>query len=146
MKQFVFTLQALYDMKQNIAEQQKIRMRIILDKQARLAAELNSLKRSFDDTKERFDGKLQSGFKSDEFVQYGDYFAKLTASITVQKEQILLAEQEKQKCLEEQIETKKEIRTLEKLREKQYKEYLQELKMEEEKEIGDLVSFKVSSQ
>lgn len=143
MKQFVFTLQSLYGMKVKIEEQQKIQMNRIQDKQRRLIEELNVFKKTFENTKEKFAIRLKQGVESNELTQYSQYFFDLNSAITLQKENIAQAEKEKQKLLEEQIEIKKEIKTLNKLRETQYKEYLQEVKLEEEKAIGDLISYKV---
>ena len=142
MKKFVFTLQSLYDMKIRTEEQQKIQMKKIQDRQLKLNEELNVLKKSFENTKEKHSKRLKEGVLSRELNQYSQYFKDLTSAITRQKGMIAQAEREKQKLLEEQIETKKEIKTLNKLRDSQYQAYLHELKIEEEKIMGDLVSYK----
>ncbi|MPN52590.1 hypothetical protein SDC9_200252 [bioreactor metagenome] len=61
-----------------------------------------------------------------------------------QKKKIQQMEFEKAKCLQEQIAIKKKIRTYEKLRTTQYEAYLQEVKLEAEKEIGDIVSYQTA--
>lgn len=143
MKQFVFTLQSLYDMKIKVEDQQKIQMKRIQDKQRGLIDELNVFKKTFDITKEKFNMRLNEGAQTDELAQYSQYFTDINSLIMLQKENIAQVEKEKQKLLEAQIEIKKEIKMLNKLRENQYEEYLQEVKLEEEKIMGDIVCYNV---
>jgi flagellar export protein FliJ len=145
MKQFVFTLQSFYDMKLSEEEQQKIRMQMIIERLFAQTEELSRMKKAFNQSKQTFCEKISRGLKSDELAQYNRYFSSLTEGMMVQKERIAKTEKEKEKCLKEQIEIKKEIKTLDKLRESQYEAYQYGLKLEEEKEIGDLVSYKVAS-
>ena len=65
--------------------------------------------------------------------------------IAAQKQSIALAEKEREKIIEALVAIRKEIKSLESLREKQYEEYLAEEKREQEQAIGDVVSYQVAS-
>lgn len=145
MKQFVFTLQSLYDMKLSEEEQQKIRMQQIQERLLKQTRELEDMKQAFSQTRQIYRQRINRGLQAAELNRYNRYFTDLTESMQLQKEKIIQTETEKENCLKEQIETKKEIKTLDKLRESQYQAYLQEVKLEEEKTIGDLVSYKATT-
>ena len=55
------------------------------------------------------------------------------------------AETAKLRCQEVLIITMREIKTYNKLRGKQYQEYLKEAAAEEEKELSDIISFSVAA-
>ncbi len=145
MKQFVFTLQSLYDMKLSEEEQQKIRMQQITEKLLKQTQELEDMKKAFSQTRQLYRQRINRGLQAAELNRYNQYFSDLSEAMLLQKEKINQTEKEKEDCLKEQIETKKEIKTLDKLRESQYEAYLHEVKLEEEKTIGDLVSYKATT-
>ncbi len=142
MKRFAFTLQSVYDIALATEKQLKLDMQKIEDRRKRIQKELDDTKSALSDAKQKAMQEMHAGVGADRLVQYERYFDKLTAMIAVLKESKAKVEREKEKCLQAQIENRKEIKTLEKLREKQYEEYLLELRREEEKAIGDLVAYR----
>ena len=78
-------------------------------------------------------------------MEHDAYFRYLRDAIKIIRERIEKAEEVVMRCQEKLIITMKELKTYEKLRKEQYEEYLKEAKSEEEKEMDDLVSFKIIS-
>lgn len=142
MKRFAFTLQSIYDIALAKERQLKLDMQKIEDRRKRIQKELDDTKSALSDAKKKSLQEMCAGVDADRLMQYEHYFDKLGAIIAVLKENKAKIEREKEKCLQAQIENRKEIKTLEKLREKQYEEYLLELRSEEEKAIGDLVAYR----
>jgi flagellar FliJ protein len=70
------------------------------------------------------------------------YFRYLRDEKDALKKKILLAEKKRDKCMELVIESMKEVKIYEKLKDEQYRRYLLEVSMEEAKDINDLVSFR----
>ena len=66
--------------------------------------------------------------------------------MAIVRERIKKAEKIVSECQSRLIVTMKEIKTYDKLRAEQYQEYLKEVQSEEEKVIGDLVSFTTISE
>jgi flagellar FliJ protein len=145
MKQFVFTLQTVLDIAFSTEKQQKIEMKKIEARLSSLFLELEEMRRSFAGAKANHAKEIVNGIQAERLKDYSQYFESINAAMIIEKEKIRAVEAEKEKLIEEQIQTKKEIKTLEKLKDSQYEAYLQELKKEEEKAIGDLVSYKASS-
>ncbi len=147
MKKFVFTLQGVNDIALATEKQLKIEMQRIEDRLRRVLQEIEDTRLEFRTLKARcFEQMRQDGIESQSLVQYERYFEKLEAALQVLKQTKTQIEREKEKCLQAQIENRKELKTLEKLREKQYQEYLSELRREEEKAIGDLVAYRSTIQ
>ena len=69
------------------------------------------------------------------------YFRFLRDALKELRERIVKAEELVRKCQDQLIITMKELKTYKKLREEQYARYLKEVQAEEEKEMGDFVSF-----
>jgi len=145
MKQFAFSLQSLYDIKKTVEFQQKIQMKTIEAKLAKLEEELREIWANIENTKHMYTEDIQSGVQANKLVQYSRYFDLLNVSLTMQQERIATTEKEKQKCLEAQVETRKEIKSLEKLYEIELEAYNTLLKQEQDKAIGDIVSYKVAT-
>lgn len=147
MKKFAFTLQGVNDIALATEKQLKIEMQRIMERLRRVIQEIENTQSELSALKARCLQLMRLGdMDSQTLVQYEHYFEKLEAALQVLKQTKMQIEREKEKCLQAQIENRKELKTLEKLREKQYEEYLSELRREEEKAIGDLVAFRSTIQ
>ncbi|HWR24236.1 MAG TPA: flagellar FliJ family protein [Feifaniaceae bacterium] len=147
MKKFAFTLQGVNDIALATEKQLKIEMQRITDRLRRVIQEIEDTQAELRRLKARCLQLMRQGkMDSQTLVQYERYFEKLEAALQILQQTKLQIEREKEKCLQAQIENRKELKTLEKLRDRQYEEYLGELRREEEKEIGDLVAFRSTIQ
>ena len=147
MKKFAFTLQAVEDITLATERQLKLEMQKIEER-------LRQTLRRIEETKAERAGAANrcalqmrtNGMDAETLVHYGHYLEKLDAILDVLYEEKARIELEKEKCLQRQIENRKELKTLEKLRKKQFEEYQAEQRREEEKTIGDLVSYRSTIQ
>ena len=142
MKKFKFSLQSIFDYIQTVEKSQiaDLNNAMILIKQLyeqkkmleeaykrNLASQAEALKRNID--------------LPEELNKHDAYFRYLRDEKKELLQKIKKAEDERDRCRDKLIETKKQIKTYTKLKDEQYRLYRQELLSEDEKEIGDLISF-----
>ena len=146
MKKFKFKLQPLVKYKETIERMQKEELkraqealRELQQEEARLLQAYADNERSLEEALEKNENVAQA------LSEHDAYFRYLRDAIKEIRERIIKAEQVVINCQEKLIITMKELKTYEKLRQEQYQEYLKEVKAEEEKEMDDLVSFKIVS-
>ena len=144
MKQFVFTLQQWYDMQIGLEKQHKLQISAIETRILECREELHGLLRCFDKTKVEYCGAVSVGMLALRAGDYGRYFESTKQQMAAVQAQIERLEHEKEQWLQKLVRVRREIKLLDKLREKQYKAYLDEVKKENGKQIDDMVSFKVT--
>jgi len=142
MKKFKFTLQPLYKYKQTVEKMQKadlqkarLALRELLDEEQRLLQAYAENERSLERA------LIENTDVGAALNEHDIYFTFLREAIKEIRERIVKAEEVVAKCKERLIITMKELKTYMKLRDEQYQKYLKEVQIEEDKEIGDLVSF-----
>lgn len=145
MKPFKFTLQTLYNVKETIEKEQEMQLQLAIAKLQSLQAELLSMQQNVEAAQQQLRQEIKKGSSAKRLISFSHYFERMKATIDIQKQRIQEAEKEREIIHKKLIETRKEIRSLEKLRERQYEEYLIEQKREEEKMIGDIVSYQAAS-
>lgn len=145
MKKFVFSLQAVYDINISAEKQQRMLLEQINAKLNELENEQNRQQQVFGDCKAKEQSEIKRGISSNKLAQYTKYLETLRANINEIKKLIVIAKREKQKCLNELVQIKRKVKTLEKLREKQYQEYLAEMRKQEQMQTEDFVSFQTAS-
>jgi len=147
MKKFVFTLQALYDYKQTVEKMQKAELKRAQEALRILLKEEQRLLRAYADNEQSLERALQSNADiGNALSEHDAYFRFLRDALKEIRERIVKAEEVVLKCQERLVITMKEIKTYNKLRVEQYQKYLKEVQAEEDKEMGDLVSFNVVSE
>ena len=146
MKKFAFSLQAVYKYKLTVEKIQKADLsraesvlRELRDRERRLNEDFarNSAERDAV-LSEHTDviGKLE------EYDRYFRYIREAKEQLAIEIEK---AERVRDMCRIKLFATMKELKTYKKLKEEQYRQFLKDLASEEEKDIGDLVSFSVVS-
>lgn len=145
MKKFKFSLEPLLNVKKGLektqkAQIQKIQQQIHIreNEAAAIESEISGLHQSLEN-------ELKGKVNIEDLIQYDRYMLKLTDNLKEKRNEIAKLTEEKEECQKALIEITKEIKILEKLREKQYSQYLYELEREQEKETSDFVSFVTSS-
>lgn len=144
MRQFIFTLQALYDMQEKIEKQYKMQLAVIESEIAKHTREMDALNSSFDKVQSEYCGVLTGGVAAVRIHNYGHFFEKLRAVMLLHQGKINKLENEKEKCLEKLVHVRKEKMVLEKLREEQFAEYISERKKQQAKLMDDFVSYKTN--
>lgn len=145
MKKFKFTLATLLKIKeanekqkqQEFAEAQRL-LRAAQD-------ELAALESEFAQTREQYNESLKIGLDVIDMQFFSQYFVYLRERIQLAHVKIRQAEAERDRRQRALVEAMTEVKALVKLKEAQLTAYQQELKQEQEKEIGDFVSFQVIS-
>jgi len=147
MKKFKFTLQALFNYKLTIEKMQKADLRKAQQALRELIEEEQRLLLAYADNERSLEIALQ---RNEDVVtaltEHDAYFRFLRDALKEIRKRIEIAEEVVLKCQEKLIITMKEIKTYTKLRSEQFQNYLKEVQAEEDKEIGDLVSFNVVSE
>jgi flagellar FliJ protein len=143
MKRFRFTLQALLNVKTTL-EKQKIgelaaQNQII----ARLEDQLAEMYARLDAAVTEYNDKMAAGGMSPgDTAAYGSGFRAMYDRIREQHEKIARAQEVKEQIQRELTELMGERKMLENLREKQYQEYIEEVRREDAKVLDDFMSSK----
>ena len=145
MKKFVFELQTLRDMKKREEDFEKIQLKKIEERLSEMTAKLEKLDFELKGTKKSFAEEVNRVTKAPKLNQYNNYIKKLAEQIALQKEKIKAENLRKSECLDKIIEIQKEIKSLDKLKQKKYEQYLKDEKKEEEKIMDDIISFKTAA-
>ena len=147
MKKFKFTLQALYNYKLTVEKMQKADLKKAQQALRELIAEEQRLLLAYAENERSLEIALR---RNEDVVtalsEHDAYFRFLRDALKEIRKRIEKAEEVVLKCQERLIITMKEIKTYTKLRDEQYQAYLKEIQAEEDKELGDLVSFNVISE
>jgi flagellar export protein FliJ len=147
MKKFKFTLQSLYNYKQTVEKLQKAELRKAQQALRELLDEEQRLLRAYADNERSLERALRENIDvGTALTEHDAYFRFLRDALIEIRERIVKAEELVVKCQEKLIITMKELKTYVKLRNEQYARYLKELQAEEEKEMGDFVSFNAIAQ
>jgi len=142
MKKFKFTLQSLFNYKQTVERLQKAELKKAQQALRELLDEERRLEQAYVDNERSLERALRKNVDVVSALSEHDaYFRFLRDALKELRERIVRAEEIVAKCMEKLIVTMKEIKTYVKLRDEQFMQYLKEVQAEEDKEIGDLVSF-----
>ena len=147
MKKFEFTLQSLFNYKQTVEKQQKAELKKAQQALRELLEEELRLQNAYADNERSLEKALREGNDvTSALIEHDAYFRFLRDALKELRIRIVEAEQYRDECQERLITTMKEIKTYTKLRDEQYMEYRKEVQTEEDKEMGDIVSFKAVSE
>ena len=144
MKQFVFTLQALYDLQESAEKQVKMQMSVIEAERTQRLKEMETLNSRFDLAKNEYCSVVTGGVQAIRIRNYGHFFERLRTVMMLQQGKINQLESEKEKCLQRLVDVRREKMLLDKLREEQYEEYLDGIKKQQAKMMDDFVSYKTT--
>ena len=144
MKQFVFTLQALYDMQEGLEKQVKMQMGMIETELAQRLREMDTLNASLEKSQNEYCSAMAGGVAAVRIKNYGCFFERLRAVMLLQQGKISQLESEKEKCLQRLIHVRREKMLLDKLREEQYSAYMGEVRKQQAKMMDDFVSYKTT--
>jgi flagellar export protein FliJ len=141
MKQFTFSLQALYDVQEGHEKQIKMQMGAIEAELAQRRKEMDALNASFDKAQDEYYTAMAGGVQAMRLKHYGHFFERLRAVMLLQQGKISQLEVEKEQCLQKLVHVRREKMLLDKLREEQYDEYMNAFKKQQAKMMDDFVSY-----
>ncbi|MFZ5975288.1 MAG: flagellar export protein FliJ [Bacillota bacterium] len=145
MKRFRFTLEALERVKKTSRMQQEALLAKSQQMLDMLCEQMEGLRDSFEAHNHQFNRLMDRGLSGMKICAYNNYSTYLRESMEQLARKIESVTRERDGYRQALIQLMKEIQTLDKLREQQYRQYLLEVKREEEKSIGDFVSYQVTS-
>lgn len=144
MKKFKFKLQPLVNYKETVERGQKEELRLAQFALRELREEESRLLGAYVDNERSLEEALVRNENVAQVLSEHDaYFRFLRDAVKIVKARIIEAEETVAKCQEKLIFTMRELKTYDKILEEQYSGYLREVKIEEEKNMGDIVSFNV---
>ena len=147
MKKFKFSLQPLFEYKQTLERIQKADLKRAQQHLKELREEERRILQAIADNEKSLKLALRRGENvGAALVEHDAYFRYLRDSLKELRLRIVKAEKVRDECQDKLVLTMREIKTYKKLRDEQYQVYLKEVQSEEDKEIGDLVSFKTISE
>ncbi len=141
MKKFTFTLQALLHLKESLEKQERNSLAAATRKLTALLQEKEDMLERRETASQDYSARMAGGMLASETQRYTSYFRMMKEMLELQDRKIHEAQAEIEACRQRLVEAMREIRMYENLREKQYQQYLQEMNNEEEKAIGDFVSY-----
>lgn len=147
MKRFEFSLQPLFNYKITIEKQQKAELQKARQALRELLAEELRLQNAYMENELSLERALRENTDvTSALIEHDAYFRFLRDALKELKLRIVEAELYVSECQSRLMTTMKEIKTYTKLRDEQYQEYRKEVQSEEDKEMGDIVSFKAVSE
>ena len=141
MKKFKFSLQSVLRVKTIHEKQKKAELAEIQSVLNKLLTHRADLVKKLENSSSQYGAEMRAGMTVPRMAWYLNFADYIQSQIKALDVSIREAEQKKQDKRTELIAVVKEIKTIEKLREEQYKAYLEEVSKEEEKVLGDLISF-----
>ena len=140
MKKFKFKLQVVLEKRQKELEDKQLEMAKVQSLLKKQEDELERLIQKQDQTRTALDEMLSQNTSIDlmSIKIHQDYIEKLGCDIQSQHKLISDTEQELEAKQQEVIEALKATKTLEKLKEKQKKEFLVEFEFQQQKELEDI--------
>lgn len=140
MKKFKFKLQVVLDKRQKELEDKQLEMAKVQALLKKQECELERLINKQNQTREDLEEMLSQNQSIDlmSIKVHQDYIEKLSDDIRMQHKIIADTEQELEAKQQEVIEALKATKTLEKLKEKQFKEFLTEFEFQQQKELEDI--------
>jgi flagellar FliJ protein len=144
MKKFVFSLNALYEVKKT--QKDRLQTELAAAEAVHRAAvqRKDELERTLEDRKDEFEAKASGGMTVSDLKGYAVYFEEMQDRIKAAGKEVDRALREVNQRRNELVSIFKEIKVLEKLYEKQYADYLKEMEKSETKAVEDIVSFKIT--
>ena len=144
MKRFSFRLQKLLDIKKILEKDQRAALGEAQRKLKKKQDELNALLDEHRALEDKWRDNLKEVLSADKLAMYTNYFTYLRNSEMEKAAEIIKLRQRVSECQAILVKTLNEIKVLDKLYLSDYEEYLQEVKCEEEKDIGDLISYRTA--
>lgn len=144
MKSFVFSLHALLDMKETVRDQLQAECTAAEAQLDRALNMMMCLERTWEAESEKYERKVRVGITPQDLETYSTYFAVLQEKVASAAQEVAQAQEAVSRKQTALVELFKEIKILEKLRQKQYCEYLADVEKHESSVQEDILSFQVT--
>lgn len=143
MKKFVFPLDPLYKVKMTMKDKLQAEYAAAVAAYDDARCKRDQIREQIVSETKSFEAKAKKGMTVSDMQAYSRFLEELQNSEVAASHKAELARREVNRRQTELIGVFKEVKVLEKLREKQYKDYLSEEEKEEKNVIEDILSFDV---
>lgn len=140
MKKFRFSLQKLMDFREQELDRQKNTLSMLQADLKRIQEAREVLIDKVDEQSEQLDRVCRMGSSASDIAMRKRYIVTLQQEIHLKEQQAILKQQEIEEQLSVVVEATKDVKTLEKLEEKQLEEYNHQANKENEQFIEEFVS------
>ncbi|MDL2288048.1 flagellar FliJ family protein [Oscillospiraceae bacterium OttesenSCG-928-F05] len=140
MKRFRFTLQSLLGVKVALEKQRMAELAAVNQRLYALEAELLSMQERYSLHRSRFAAAGEEILSPTDLNIYAVGFEALREQMETQRTRILECEREKEKIQALVVEVMQERKMLEKLKEKQYSAYLDDVRRDDALQVGEFVA------
>lgn len=140
MKKFEFSLKSLLRIKYSLERQAKQKMAQAVVKRDKCQEEIVEMERL-----KELARKNNKSLTAYEFLMFSRYYTELEKTRKNKLLELEEIEKEIEEIRKELVSIMEERKVLEKLREKQYEEYLLELGKEQEKLVDDMMTYKITT-
>ncbi len=144
MKKFVFSLNALHELKKTQKDKLQAELGAAEAVYRTAVVKKEGLERTLDNGKVEFEEKASNGMTVSALKGYDAYFEEMQDHIKIAVKEVDKALREVNQKRVELVSIFKEIKVLEKLYEKQYSTYQKDIEKNETKAVEDIVSYKVT--
>lgn len=142
MAKFKFRLQGILNMKQKMEDQKRQEYGLAVAEEEREKKKRQELLDKKEEKVVEFRNSIDEIIRSQSHSNYNNYIEFLKEEATRQDKIILEAQKRVEIKRQELVEAMKERKTLEKLSERQYEEFLLEQKLAEQKIVDEIVSYR----
>ena len=143
MAKFIFRLQGIFNTKQKIEDLKKQEFGLAAAEVEREKQKKQELLNKKEETIIEFRHRIDEILNSPGHENYNNYIEYLKKEVVRQDKVILEAEIKLEQKRNELVDAMKERKTLEKLRERQYEEFMLEQKLVEQRVVDEVVSFRI---
>lgn len=145
MKRFQFTLESLERLKNAEREQREAELFKTQKALNMLLEQMECLQADLADHARELGRQMDRGLSGMKACEYDNYATYLRETMEQLEKRIVQTTAERDARRTALLQTMRELQALDKLRARQYEKYLEEVRREEEKSIGDFVSYQVTS-
>jgi flagellar FliJ protein len=140
-KRFRFTLDKLKSYREQILEREKNTLAVLRLERLRFEDEKKAAEIALAESSEMFKRKAAAGVNVNEFLTHKNHHYALGNEIALKTRSIEDAEKRIERQLQKVVDATADVRTLEKLEEKQLEEYLEKAAKEDELFIAEFVNY-----
>ncbi len=144
MKKFSFRLQSVMNVKIALEKQKRNALEKAMGFLALCQKALDALREEHENLSAKFEEEVRGGTNVQRMTAYSEYFDDLRKRADIERMRVLRAQKEVDRARAALVEAMREVKSFEKLKEKQYAEYLVEAAREEAKVIDDFMSYKTA--
>ena len=146
MKKFIFRLESVLSLKRSLEQQVKNEMAKIESEIHIIKNDINEVENEFQEKNKELKSRLKKGENATVIANFSVYFTALKEKRNNFENELVYAEKKREEIRQRLLKIVTERKTIDKLREKKYSEYLYELNVEQAKEVDNYLSSRLAGE